>query len=112
MTSPPSWRMPTSNDTRVRVLGFSKLSILTSFWIESVLLAGLGGVIGCLLVLPLNGVTTEVGANFSQLAFSFHITPGSMVAGVVFAVALGSVGGLFPAASAAKKEILSALREV
>jgi putative ABC transport system permease protein len=96
----------------LRVLGFSKLSILTSFWVESVLLAGLGGVIGCLLVLPLNGVTTEVGANFSQLAFGFHVTPGSMAAGIVFAVALGSVGGLFPAAAAAKKEILTALREI
>ena len=96
----------------LRVLGFSKLSILTSFWVESVLLAGLGGVIGCLLVLPLNGVTTEVGANFSQLAFGFHVTPGSMVAGVIFAVALGSVGGLFPAAAAARKEILTALREI
>jgi len=96
----------------LRVLGFSKLSILTSFWVESVLLAGLGGVIGCLLVLPLNGVTTEVGANFSQLAFGFHVTPGSMLAGVIFAVALGSVGGLFPAAAAARKEILTALREI
>ena len=95
----------------LRVLGFSKLSILTSFWIESVLLTGLGGVLGCLLVLPLNGVTTEVGANFSQLAFGFHVTPGSMVAGVLFAIALGTVGGLFPAAAAARKEILSALRE-
>jgi putative ABC transport system permease protein len=95
----------------LRVLGFSKLSILTSFWIESVLLTGLGGVLGCLLVLPLNGVTTEVGANFSQLAFGFHVTLGSMVAGVLFAIALGTVGGLFPAAAAARKEILSALRE-
>jgi putative ABC transport system permease protein len=96
----------------LRVLGFSKLSILTSFWIESVLLTGLGGVLGCLLVLPLNGVTTEVGANFSQLAFGFHVTLGSMVAGVLFAIALGTVGGLFPAAAAARKEILSALREI
>jgi putative ABC transport system permease protein len=95
----------------LRVLGFSKLSILACFWIESVLLAGLGGAIGCLLVLPLNGATTDIGANFSQLAFAFHITPASMLAGIVFAVVLGSVGGLFPAAAAAKKEILSALRE-
>ena len=95
----------------LRVLGFSKLSILTCFWIESVLLAGLGGAIGCLLVLPIDGATTDIGANFSQLAFAFHITPASMVAGIVFAVVLGSVGGLFPAAAAAKKEILSALRE-
>jgi len=96
----------------LRVLGFSKLSILVSFFVESVLLAGLGGVIGCLLVLPLNGATTQIGANFTQLAFDFHITPPSMVAGIVFAVALGSLGGLFPASSAARKEILTALRGV
>ena len=60
----------------------------------------------------MNGKTTSIGANFSQLTFAFHITPGSMIAGIVFAVALGSVGGLFPAAAAARKEILSALREI
>jgi putative ABC transport system permease protein len=96
----------------LRVLGFSKASILTSFWVESVLLAGIGGVIGCLLVLVVNGRTTSIGANFSQLTFEFHVTPQSMLAGVVFAIVLGSVGGLFPAAAAARKEILTALREV
>ena len=97
----------------LRVLGFSQGSILLSFFLESVLLAGLGGVLGCLLVLPLNGITTAVGsANFSELAFDFHVTPGIMLTGIVFAVVLGVVGGLLPARMAAKKQILTALREV
>lgn len=97
----------------LRVLGFSQVSILTSFFIEAVLLSVLGGLLGCLLVLPLNGITTAVGnANFAELAFDFRVTPGIMLVGIIFAVALGSVGGLFPAFSAARKEILTALREV
>ena len=97
----------------LRVLGFSRGSILLSFFIESVLLAGLGGLLGCLLVLPLNGITTAVGStNFSEMAFDFHVTVRTMVTGVVFAAALGCVGGLFPARNAAAKEILTALREV
>jgi putative ABC transport system permease protein len=96
----------------LRVLGFSRLSILSSFFVESVLLSTLGGVLGCLLVMPLDGVTTAVGgSNFSDLAFDFHVTAPIMLAGIAFAVALGSVGGLFPATSAARKEILTALRE-
>jgi putative ABC transport system permease protein len=97
----------------LRVLGFSKGSILLSFFFESVLLAGLGGVLGCLLVLPLNGITTAVGSsNFAELAFDFHVTPQIMLTGILFASALGVVGGLLPARMAAKKEILTALREV
>jgi putative ABC transport system permease protein len=96
----------------LRVLGFSRLSILSSFFVESVLLSALGGVLGCLLVMPLDGVTTAIGgSNFSDLAFDFHVTPAIMLAGIAFAVALGSFGGLFPASSAARKEILTALRE-
>ena len=97
----------------LRVLGFSKISILFSFFVESVLLAGLGGVLGCLLVLPLNGITTGIGnVNFSETAFNFHVSPQIMMTGIVFAVILGAVGGLFPARNAAKKEILTALREI
>jgi putative ABC transport system permease protein len=56
----------------LRVLGFSKGSILTSFLLESVLLSALGGVLGCLLALPLNGITTRIGnSSFSETAFAF-----------------------------------------
>ena len=97
----------------LRVLGFSKGSILFSFFLESVLLSTLGGVLGCLLVLPLNGITTGIGnSNFSETAFNFHVSGGIMLAGIVFAVVLGAAGGFFPASNAARKEILTALREV
>jgi putative ABC transport system permease protein len=97
----------------LRVLGFSRLSILSSFFVEAVLLSALGGLLGCLLVIPLNGLTTAVGSsNFSELAFDFRVTPAIMAGGIGFAVALGCAGGLFPAFSAARKEILTALREV
>jgi putative ABC transport system permease protein len=97
----------------LRVLGFSRGSILFSFFVESVLLAGLGGLLGCLLVFPLNGYTSGIGSTtFSELAFSFRVTPQIMLGGIVFASVLGAVGGLFPARMAANKEILVALREV
>jgi len=97
----------------LRVLGFSKGSILISFFFESVLLSALGGLLGCLLVLPLNGITTGIGtANFSETSFNFHVSPQIMLGGILFAVVLGSVGGLFPARMASKKEILTALREI
>jgi putative ABC transport system permease protein len=97
----------------LRVLGFSRGSIMTSFFLESVLLSGLGGLLGCLLVLPLNGITTAVGnGNFSEVAFNFHVTPQIMGTGILFAVVLGTIGGLLPARMASRKEILTALREV
>jgi ABC-type antimicrobial peptide transport system permease subunit len=97
----------------LRVLGFSRGSLLFSFLVESVLLSTLGGLLGCLLTLPLNSVTTAIGnGNFAEMAFSFRVTPQIMLVGVVFAIILGSVGGLFPASNAARKQILTALREV
>jgi putative ABC transport system permease protein len=97
----------------LRVLGFSKGGILISFLIESILLSLLGGLIGCLLVLPLNNFTTGIGSfvTFSEFTFDFRITPEIMLTGIVFALVMGAVGGLFPASSAARKEILTALRE-
>jgi putative ABC transport system permease protein len=98
----------------LRVLGFSRGSILLSFFGESVLLSLLGGLIGCLLVMPLNGVTTGVGnfSTFAENSFNFTVTPQIMMIGVGFAVLLGAIGGFFPAHSASKKEILTALREI
>lgn len=98
----------------LRVLGFSKIGILTSFLIESILLSLLGGVIGCLLVLPLNNFTTGMGSfvTFSEITFDFQITPVIMISGILFALVMGVIGGLFPAASAARKEILVALKQI
>jgi putative ABC transport system permease protein len=98
----------------LRVLGFSRGSILTSFLFESLALSILGGLLGCVLVLPLNNITTGIGSfvTFSEISFNFRVTPEVMAAGVAFALVMGALGGLFPARSAANKEILTALRDM
>lgn len=98
----------------LRVLGFSKGGILVSFLVESLLLSLAGGLLGCLLVLPLNNLQTGIGSfiTFAELQFAFRVSPRLMALGVAFALLMGAVGGLFPARLAAKKEILAALREV
>ena len=97
----------------LRVLGFSRASILVSFLIEALLLSIAGGILGCFATLPLNGVTTGVGnfLTFSEIAFHFHVGLSTMTAGLAFAAVVGVLGGVFPARSAAKKEILGALHE-
>jgi putative ABC transport system permease protein len=97
----------------LRTLGFSETSILASFLIESILLSVLAGILGCLLALPLNWVTTGVGnfASFSEIAFQFHTGTAVMFSGLTFAIVLGALGGFLPARAAARKEILSALRD-
>ena len=98
----------------LRVLGFSRGSILFSFFTESLLLAVLGGLLGCLIVLPLNNVETGIGnfVTFSEIAFNFRVTLPIMIGGVIFALFMGALGGVLPARMAAKKEILTALREI
>jgi len=98
----------------LRVLGFSRFGILTSFLIESLLLSLLGGLLGCILVLPLNNFQTALGSfvTFSEISFDFRVTPAIMLNGLIFALVMGAIGGLFPAASAARKEILTALRQI
>jgi ABC-type antimicrobial peptide transport system permease subunit len=80
---------------------------------EALLLSLLGGLVGALLVLPLNGVTTGVGNffTFSEIAFNFRVSLSTISIGLLFAVLVGAFGGFFPAWSAAKKGILEALRE-
>jgi putative ABC transport system permease protein len=97
----------------LRVLGFSRGSILTSFLFESLLLSVLGGLLGCVLVLPLNNITTGIGSfvTFSEMSFNFRVGPQVMAVGIAFALVMGALGGLFPARNAANKEILTALRD-
>jgi len=96
----------------LRVLGFSRISILTSFLLESVMLAILGGAIGCLLVLPLNGTTTGMGnfVTFSETDFNLIVSPAIMAWGMIFAIVMGAFGGLSPAVNASRKQVLTALR--
>jgi putative ABC transport system permease protein len=98
----------------LRVVGFSRWSIMVSFIIESVLIAAVGGLAGCLLALPINGVTTGTTnfVTFSELAFNFRVTPQLFLTGVVFSIFMGFVGGLFPAWRAAHENIVTSLRAV
>jgi putative ABC transport system permease protein len=97
----------------LRALGFSRLTILFSFVTESMVLAVVGGAIGCLLALPMEGFTTGTGQtqSFSEVAFAFRITPAIIGAGMVFAVVMGIIGGLLPALRASQMPITNALRE-
>jgi putative ABC transport system permease protein len=98
----------------LRVLGFSRRSVLASFLIESVLLSLAGGLLGVLMVLPLNGVSTGIGnfVTFSEVAFKFHIGLRTAATGLAFSAIMGVLGGLLPALMASRKEILAALREI
>jgi putative ABC transport system permease protein len=97
----------------LRTLGFSEGSILISFLAESVMIAVLAGAVGCLIVLPLNLVTSGIGSfvSFSEIAFQFRVSASALASGIVFAVVLGALGGLLPARAAARKEIIAALHE-
>ncbi len=96
----------------LRVIGFSKPSILTSFVIESLLLSILGALVGILLMLPFNGMTTGTSnaVTFSEVVFSLQMTTGVVVTAILFAVIMGLFGGLAPAWHAARQDILGALR--
>lgn len=97
----------------LRVLGFSRSGILSSFFLESLLLSLLGGLLGVLFVLPLNNISTGIGSftTFTEISFQFRVTPAIMAAGVGFGLVMGALGGILPAAAASRKEILTALRE-
>lgn len=97
----------------LRVIGFSRPSILTSFVLEAVLLSLLGAAVGILLMLPFNGMTTgtQNQVTFSEVVFGLQMTPGVVAAAMVFALIMGLFGGIFPAWHASRREILAALRD-
>lgn len=98
----------------IRALGFGSGAIVSSFLIEALLISFAGGAIGCLAVLPLNGLTTGATnwQTFSHLAFAFRITPSLLLAGMSFGLAMGVLGGLSPAIRAAWRPVAVALREL
>lgn len=98
----------------MRALGFGGPSVVTSFIIESLLIALIGGLVGCLAVLPLNGLTTGTinWQTFSHLAFAFKITPLLLLLGILFALLMGFLGGVFPAIRAARRPVAEALRSL
>ena len=98
----------------LRALGFSRVRIVSAFLAESMALAVVGGAIGCVLALPVHGLSTGAMnmTSFSELAFKFRITPGLLVNGLIFSAVMGAVGGLLPAIRAARIPVARALREI
>jgi putative ABC transport system permease protein len=98
----------------MRALGFSSWNVVLSFLFEALLISIVAGVIGCLAVLPLNGLTTSTMnfQTFSNIAFAFKITFGLLLMGVFFALVMGVLGGIFPAIRAATRPVAVALREL
>lgn len=94
-------------------LGFRPRSVMASFLVEAVLIAALGGAVGCLLALPINGLVTSTTnwASFSEIAFAFRVTPRLLLNGMIFAIVMGLVGGLLPARFAARQQVVDALRQ-
>ncbi|MBS1839602.1 MAG: ABC transporter permease [Acidobacteria bacterium] len=96
----------------MRAVGFGGGSVVFSFLVEALLISFIGGVLGCLAVLPLNGLTTQTlnFQTFSSLAFAFKITLDLLLAGVIFALVMGVLGGLPPAIRAASRPVAATLR--
>jgi putative ABC transport system permease protein len=98
----------------LRALGFGSGSVVTSFVLEALFIALVGGLLGCVVVLPLNGLTTGTinWQTFSHLAFAFRVTPDLLAMGIAFALMMGLIGGVPPAVRAARAPIAFALREL
>ena len=96
----------------LRAIGFGGGAVVLSFFLEALVIGGVGGLVGCLAVLPINGLTTGTinWQTFSHLAFAFRITPDLMALGMVFALLMGALGGLPPAIRAARANVAHTLR--
>jgi ABC-type lipoprotein release transport system permease subunit len=97
----------------LRAIGFRRRNILASFLVESVILGLLGGIAGCFLALPMHGISTGTAnfQTFSEVLFYFRLTPGIFLRGMIFALAVGIVGGYLPARRAARVKLVEGLRE-
>jgi putative ABC transport system permease protein len=103
----------TTEIATLRAIGFGNVPVVVSVMIEALWLALLGGVLGAVIAyVGFNGMTVSTlnNASFSQVAFDFAVTPKLITQGMSWAIALGFVGGLFPAVRAARLPITVALR--
>ncbi len=98
----------------LRALGFQRKSILFAFLLESLFLGLFGGCTGLIFasLLQLITVSTMNFQTFSELAFSFSITPGIIIKSMTFSIFMGFAGGLLPAFRASRMNIVDSLREV
>ena len=98
----------------LRALGFSRFSVLVAFMLESVILCVIGGIVGCIAVIPLDGYSTGMAnfQTFSEIAFAFHFGPTVCLQGILMALVMGLAGGLMPAIRALRLSVIQSLREV
>lgn len=99
----------------LRALGFNASSVVVSVMAESLALAAIGGAIGGLIAyVAFNGYQTSTMnfQTFSQVAFAFQVTPALLVMGLIYALLMGLIGGIFPAVRAARLPIPTALRQL
>ena len=98
----------------LRVLGYRRRTVLGGFVLEGAMLAGIGGLIGCLFALPMHGYSTGMMSfdTWGEVAFQFRITPWLAVKGVVFSLAIGAVGSFLPAIRASRLPVIAALKAV
>lgn len=96
----------------MRALGFSRRSILIVFLAESLTIALIGGIIGLVIasLLQFVSISTLNWNSFSELAFSFALSPSIIINSLIFALIMGFVGGFLPAVRAARLNIVNALR--
>ncbi len=96
----------------LRALGFRRRSVLGSFLVESLILALIGSVSGCILASMLAAATftTTNFGSFTEIKFRFHFAPDIAVKATIFAIAMGFLGGLLPAARAARLQIAEATK--
>jgi putative ABC transport system permease protein len=99
----------------LRAIGFRGVPVVVSVLIETMLLALLGGVLGAGVawaVFDNYTASTLSPMNFSQVVFAFSVTPALLWSGLTWALAIGFVGGLFPAVRAARIPVTAGLREL
>ena len=97
----------------LRAIGFRGTPVVVSVMLETMLLALAGGVLGALIVwLIFNGYHASTLSGFTQLMFQFKVGPDLIWTGLKWALAIGFVGGLFPAVRAARLPVTTALREL
>ncbi|NWG12537.1 MAG: ABC transporter permease [Acidobacteria bacterium] len=97
----------------LRSLGFRRRHILASFMMESILVGLAGGILGCLLALPIHGVSTGTASfqSLSEILFNFRITPEILFKGLLFATLVGALGGFLPARRAARMRLMDIMKE-
>lgn len=96
----------------LRALGFRRRSVLSAFLTESILLSGIGGLVGLAFAsfLQFFAISTLNFGSFSELEFSFALSPSIVISSLLFSLLMGLLGGFLPAVRAARLNIVNALR--